>query len=69
MVLETTKINGQEVANIARAHVVGTTAGFGIGGIVRAILASAIVQALMLRHKRAVKRLRRYRRARAKVFG
>lgn len=69
MVLEPINVDTQEVTNIARANMIESTAGIGMGAIVKGIFALAFVRALMHRHRRAVKRLRIYRRKRAKIFG
>lgn len=69
MVLEPIKVDTRNVADIARARVVESTAGFGFGAIIRGFLALAFVQALKHGHRKSIKNLRIYRRKRAKIFG
>jgi hypothetical protein len=69
MVLEPIKVNKSGVVNVARARIVESTAGFGMAAIVKGIFALAFLQALAHGHRSAVKRIRIYRRKRARIFG
>ena len=69
MVLEPIKVDRDEMVNVARARVVESTAGFGFAAVAKGIFSLAFLQALAHGHRKAVKRIRIYRRRRAKIFG